>query len=143
MQLVQMMGLTTEQIARIFGIPPFLISYTEKTTSWGSGVAEMGTNFVKYSLAGRYLVKIETEINRKLFNSDLSFAEFNTASLERGDIETRFAAYRVALGHAGERSWMQPSEIRRLENLPPIPGIDARPPEGTPNAPEPNPAAAQ
>ena len=117
-QLVQTYGLTVEDTARVLGIPPFLIAYTEKTTSWGSGVAEMGTNFVKYSLMSRYLVKIEQEVNRKMFAAPRRFVEYNTASLERADIKTRYEAYRIAVGRAGEPGWMRPSEVRRLENMP-------------------------
>ena len=67
----------------------------------------------------RHLVKIEQEINRKCFRTAKLFAEFNTAGLERGDIKTRFEAYRIALGRAGEQAWMGEDEIRNLENLPP------------------------
>lgn len=117
-QLIQTRHLQVEEIARIFGVPPFMIGHTEKTTSWGSGVEQMGIGFVKYTLA-RHLVKIEQEINRKLFRTPRFFAEFNTAGLERGDIKTRFEAYRIALGRAGEGRWMDEDEIRQLENLPP------------------------
>lgn len=117
-QLIETRKLQVEEIARIHGVPPFMIGHTEKTTSWGSGVEQMGIGFVKYTLQ-RHLVKIEQEINRKLFRTARFFAEFNTAGLERGDIKTRFDAYRVAVGRAGEPGWMDVDEIRQLENLPP------------------------
>lgn len=117
-QLLQTRHLQVEEIARIFGVPPFMIGHTEKTTSWGSGVEQMGIGFVKYTLQ-RHLVKIEQELNRKLFRTARFFAEFNTAGLERGDIKTRYEAYRIAIGRAGEPGWMMPEEVRKLENMGP------------------------
>lgn len=117
-QLIQTRRLQVEEIARIFGVPPHMIGHTEKSSSWGTGVEQMGIGFVKYTLQ-RHLVKIEQEINRKCFRTAKLFAEFNTAGLERGDIKTRFEAYRIALGRAGEQAWMGEDEIRNLENLPP------------------------
>lgn len=117
-QLIQTRHLQVEEIARIFGVPPFMIGHTEKTTSWGSGVEQMGIGFVKYTLQ-RHLVKFEQEINRKLFRTARNFAEFNTAGLERGDIKTRYEAYRIAVGRAGEPGWLDVQEIRQFENLGP------------------------
>lgn len=118
-QLIATRGFQIEDIARIFGVPPFMIGHNEKTTSWGSGVEAMGIGFVKYTLQ-RHLVKIEQELNRKFWPSrERYFVEFNTAGLERGDYKTRMEGYRVALGRAGEESWLDVNEIRKFENLPP------------------------
>jgi HK97 family phage portal protein len=106
-----------EEICRVFGVPPFMIGHTEKTTSWGSGIEQMSIGFVKYTLQ-RHLVAFEQELNFKLFKTSRNFCEFVTAGLERGDIKGRFEAYRIALGRAGEPGWIKPSEIRRLENMP-------------------------
>lgn len=123
LQLVELRRLSVEEICRVFGVPPFMVGHTEKTTSWGSGVEQMSLGFVKYTLQ-RHLVKFEQEINRKVFRTARNFCEFNTAGLERGDIKTRFEAYRIALGRAGEQPWMAYDEVRRLENLPPRDGIE-------------------
>lgn len=112
------------EVCRIFGVPPHMIGHTEKTTSWGSGIEQMSIGFVKYTLA-RHLVAIEQEINHKLFSRAGTYAQFLTAGLERGDIKTRFEAYRIALGRAGERPWMKSSEVRRLEDLPDDAAMDA------------------
>lgn len=116
-QLIDQRRFQIEDIARVFGVPPHMIGHTQNTTSWGSGVEQMSIGFVKYTLQ-RHLVKFEQEINRKVFRTAGRFSEFSTAGLERGDIKTRYDAYRVALGRAGEPGWMKPSEIRRMENLP-------------------------
>lgn len=122
-QLISTRQFQVEDVARIFGVPPHMIGHTEKTTSWGSGVEAMGIGFVKYTLQ-RHLVKIEQELNRKLFRDRVTFCEFLTAGLERGDFKTRNDGYRVAIGRAGEPGWMTVNEIRKLENLPPVPDGD-------------------
>lgn len=117
-QLISTRQFQVEDIARIFGVPPHMIGHTEKSTSWGTGVEQMSIGFVKYTLQ-RHLVKIEQELNRKLFGSQRKyFVEFNTAGLERGDYKTRMEGYRIALGRAGEQPWMDVDEVRKLENLP-------------------------
>lgn len=125
-QLIATRAFQIEEIARIYGVPPFMIGHNEKTTSWGSGVEAMGIGFVKYTLQ-RHLVRIEQELNRKLWpKRETYFVEFNTAGLMRGDYKTRMEGYRIALGRAGEPSWMRVNEIRRLENLPPDDELDRR-----------------
>lgn len=128
-QLIATRQFQVEDVARVYGVPPFMIGHTEKTTSWGSGVEQMGIGFVKYTLQ-RHLTRMEQEINEKLFTNPEDvrndvFAEFNTAGLERGDIKTRNESYRIGLGRAGEPGWLTINEVRRYENLPPVEGGDA------------------
>lgn len=113
-----------EDIARVFGVPPFMIGHTEKTTSWGSGVEQMAIGFIKFTLM-RHLKKFEQEINRKFWpKQEKLFVEFSTAGLERGDYKTRNEGYRIALGRSGEPAWLSINEVRRMENMPPIAGGD-------------------
>lgn len=110
---------TVEEICRIFGVPPFMVGHTDKTTSWGSGVENMGIGFVRYTLQ-RHLTPIAQELNSKLWPvRERFFVEHITAALERGDIKARFDAYRTALGRAGEMPFMTADEIRWRENMPP------------------------
>lgn len=108
-----------EEICRIFGVPPHLVGHTEKNSSWGSGMAEQGGNYVRYTLMDR-LTDIRQEFNRKLWPvRERYFVAHNTAELERGDTAARYAAYRIALGRAGEMPFMSADEVRRQENMPP------------------------
>lgn len=110
---------TVEEICRIFGVPPFMVGHTTKTTSWGSGVSEMGMGFVRYTLQ-RHLTAIAQELNSKLWPvRQRFFVEHITAALEKGDMKGRYDAYRTALGRAGEQPFMTIDEVRRQENLPP------------------------
>lgn len=123
-QLIETMQWQVEDVCRFFGVNPFMIGHSEKTTSWGSGVESIGIAFVKYTL-GRHLVKLKQELNRKFWPRSVRyFFECITAGLERGDIKTRYEAHRLALGGSTGPGWMTPNEIRRLENLPSIEGGD-------------------
>jgi HK97 family phage portal protein len=121
-----------EEIARIYGVPPFMIGHNEKTTSWGSGVAEMGTAFVRYVLRS-HLNAFQNEINRKFFRTARKVAEFDTFELERADLKTLFETFRTALGRAGEPGFMTRDEVRRLINMGKTPNGD-RFNEGTQDA---------
>lgn len=117
---------SVEEICRILGVPPHMVGHTDKTTSWGSGIEAQGIGFVRYTLMRR-LVPIAQELNRKLWpRRERFFVEHITAALERGDLKSRYEAYRIALGRAGEQGWTSPDEIRRLENM--APGFEQQPP---------------
>lgn len=119
-QLLATRTFQVEEIARILGVPPFMIGHTEKTTSWGSGVENMGRGFVKFTLL-RHLVKFAQEYNRKLWPTrQRYFVEHNVAGLERGDLKSENESLRIALGRAGEPGWMTQNEVRRIKNLPPM-----------------------
>ncbi len=121
---VELLGLRqfqVEEIARAFGVPPFMIGHNEKTTSWGSGVEAMGVGFVRYTLRP-YLTQFENELNRKLFRAGRKFVAFDTTELEQADLKTLFESFRVALGRAGEDAFMTLDEVRRRLKLKALPG---------------------
>ena len=73
---------------------------------------------MRYTLQ-RHLTPIAQELNRKLWPvRQKYFVEHINAALERADLKTRYEAYRIALGRAGEQPWMDVNEVRKLENLP-------------------------
>lgn len=111
---------SVEEICRIFGVPPHMVGHTDKTTSWGSGIEQQGIGFVRYTLQ-RHLTPIAQEFNRKLWPiRQRFFVEHITDALVKGDLKSRYEAYRIGLGRAGEPGWISPNEVRRLDNLPPI-----------------------
>jgi HK97 family phage portal protein len=123
-QLLDARKFQVTDIARAFGVPPFMIGDTEKTSSWGSGIEHMSIGFVTYTLQP-YLTKIEQELNAKLFpRLDRYFVEFNVEGLLRGDSKSRAEFYQAALGGSAGPGWMTRNEVRRLENLPPKDGGD-------------------
>jgi HK97 family phage portal protein len=117
MQLLETRKFQVEEICRAFGVPPFMIGHTEKTSSWGSGVAAMGAGFVRFALRD-HLNAFQNEINRKFFRTASRVAEFDTTELERADLGVMMTALRTALGRAGEASIMSLEEVRTMLRLP-------------------------
>lgn len=115
-QLLATRQFQIEEIARAFGVPPFMIGHNEKTTSWGSGVEAMAIGFVRFTLR-QHLNKFQAEINRKFFRTAAKFAEFDTFELERADMKSLFESFRIALGRAGEPGFMTADEVRMKLNL--------------------------
>ena len=122
-QLLALRQFQVEEIARAYGVPPFMIGHNEKTTSWGSGVEAMGVGFARYTLRN-YLNGITAEINRKLLPRSRKFLEFDTSELERADFKSMIEGFRTAIGRAGEPGFMSADEIRRRLNLKRKPGGD-------------------
>jgi HK97 family phage portal protein len=116
MQLLETRKFQVEEIARIYGVPGFMIGYTDKTTSWGSGVEAMGVGFVRFTLRD-HLNAFQNEINRKFFRTASRVAEFDTTELERADTKSLFESLRVALGRAGEPAFMSVEEVRSVLNM--------------------------
>lgn len=105
---------------RWFGVPPVMIGESEKTSSWGAGVEQVGRWFVMFTLNDHFS-DIEQEIERKLFPTGRFFAEFDESELTRGDTKTRGDYYRIARGSMQEPGWMTTEEIRIEEGFSPQP----------------------
>lgn len=70
-----------------------------------------------------WLVRIEQTANRDLLSSDEKrryYVQHTVEGLLRGDTKARYEAY----GSAITDGWMNRNEVRRLENLNPIDGLD-------------------
>lgn len=116
MQLLEQRKFSVEEIARAYGVPPFMIGHNEKTTSWGSGVAAMGIGFVRFTLR-QHLNKFQTEINRKIFRTASRAAHFDTTDLEQADFASLMQSLRIAVGRAGEPGIMRVNEARAALKL--------------------------
>lgn len=117
MQLLETRKFQVEEICRAFGVPPFMIGHTEKTSSWGTGVAAMGAGFVRFALRD-HLNAFQNEINRKFFRTSARVAEFDTTELERADLGVMMTAIRTGVGRAGEPSILSVEEGRNMLRLP-------------------------
>jgi len=111
------------EICRIFGVPPHMVGDVERSTSWGAGIEAQGIGFVVYVLRP-WLIRIEQAMNRMLFSAIDQrrglFVEHAVDGLLRGDYQTRTEGYSKAIS-AG---WMTRNEVRALENLNPLDGLD-------------------
>lgn len=136
-QLLETRKFQVEEIARAFGVQPFMIGHVDKTSSWGTGIEAMGAGFVRYTLRD-HLNAFENEMNRKFFRTARFVAEFDTAELERGDTKAMFEAARIGLGRAGEPAIISIEEARQKLRYPKK--MEGSPPEVKPAAPDPEPS---
>lgn len=123
-------------IARAFRVPPHMIGETTKSTSFGTGIEQMGIGFVTYTL-GIHLKRIKDELNRKLFRTARTFTEHNVDAFLAGDSKAQAEYFSKAVGGPGAQGWMAVDEVRRLKNLPPIGGEFAKVFRSTEKAPKP------
>ncbi len=121
-QLLESRAWSVEEICRWFGVPPFMVGHSEKSTSWGTGIEQQFIGFLTVALRP-LLRRIENSITRSLFTPAERarfHAEFAIEGLLRADSAARAALY----ASAGQNGWMTRNEIRALENLPPAEGGD-------------------
>jgi len=123
-QLLESRKWQVVDIARAFGVPPFMVGETDKTTAWGTGLESLGRVFVQYTMAPHF-TRFEQELNRKLFPIRTNrFMRFDTDEALRGDTAARANYYKIALGGTQNPGYMTVNDVRRKENLPPIEGGD-------------------
>ena len=117
---------SVEEVCRLFRVPPTIVGDLRHGNY--SNSMELARQFVTMSLR-RHLVAWEQAIAKQLLTEvgrRVYFAEHQVEGLLRGDSANRAAFYSSGIASG----WMLPSEARRLENLPTIPGIDDAPRDG-------------
>lgn len=119
-QLLESRRFQIAEIARYFGVPPYLLMETEKSTSWGTSLEQQATGFVQFDLYPTWLVPTEQRITKELLLPDSQFAKYNVDALLRGDAASRAEFYRV-MRDVGAFS---ANDIRELEDRPPVPDGD-------------------
>lgn len=105
------------EVARMFGVPLFLLMETQKSTSWGTGLEQQAQGFVTWDLAPTWLTPTEQRVTKELLPST-QYAKYQLGGLLRGDSAARAVFYR-AMRDTGAFS---ANDIRDLEELPPIEG---------------------
>lgn len=115
-QFLETREFQAEDVCRWFRVPPHMVGLTSKSTSWGSGIEQMGIAFVTYTLLP-WLTRWEQAIARDLIiATGVYFASFVVEGLLRGETGSRYSAY--ATGR--QWGWLSVNDIRRLENMNPI-----------------------
>lgn len=118
-QFLQTRQFQRSEIAMLFRIPPHMIGDTTKNTTWGAGIESMSIGFTKFTLRP-WLTCIEQVLTKQLPRGQ--FFKFNIDGLLRGDVKTRWEAYRIGR----ETGAYSVNEIRALEDLPPVEDGDGR-----------------
>lgn len=107
----------TEEICRIFRVPPHLVGDLDRATF--SNIEHQSISFVVHTIRP-WLVRIEQSINKALFTEkekEKYFVSFLVEGLLRGDYESRMRGYFIGI----QNGFMSPNDVRSLENMNPIP----------------------
>ena len=103
----------TEEICRIFRVPPHLVGDLERATF--SNIEHQSISFVVNTIRP-WLVRVEQSINKSLFTESEKreyFVSFVVEGLLRGDYASRMQGYAVGI----QNGFMSPNDVRELENM--------------------------
>ena len=116
-QFVESRKFQRSEIAMFFGIPPFMLGDTEKSTSWGAGIEQQHLGFLAHTL--RDYINMWEDRLENLWDWNYDF-QHDLKDLLRGDSNARWTA------HVKGLQWgvVSPNEVRRAENLEPRVGGD-------------------
>ena len=116
-QFLETRKFQVEEICRIFRVPPHLVCNLDHATF--SNIEHQSIDFAVHTIRP-WLVRIEQAMNRALLaerEKAKFYVQFNIDGLMRGDYQSRMNGYAVGR----QNGWLSANDIRRLENLNPIP----------------------
>lgn len=116
-QFLETRKFQVEEICRIFQVPPHLVASLDRATF--SNIESQSISFVTHTIRP-WLVRWEQAINRALLSEKEKgayFVSFVVDGLLRGDYKSRMDGYAVGI----QNGFLSPNDVRRLENLNPIP----------------------
>lgn len=112
-----------EEVCRALRVLPIMVGHADKTATYASA-EQMFLAHVVHSLLP-WVRRWEQRIARDLFTEDEVaagyYAKFSVQGLLRGDAATRGEFYQKAV----QSGWMTRNEVRGLEELDPLDGLDA------------------
>jgi HK97 family phage portal protein len=106
-----------QDVARLYGLPPFLLADTSRATSWGSGLHEMNVAMVQYSL--RPLANKVSAAFTSIMRSEgiaVAYARFDVGAISRAGNE-RWETYSKGI----QMGVYSIDEVRNLESMAPLP----------------------
>ena len=109
---------TTEELARIFQVPPPMVGIWDHSTFTNSETA--GKWFAQFTI-GPWCRKIEAEFTRSIFSTSeraTHALELDLSGFLRGDHAARWAGHAIAV----QNGILSPNEIREVEGWNPRPG---------------------
>jgi HK97 family phage portal protein len=117
-EFLAMINFGVSQASRWFRVPPHKIYAMERQTN--NNISQLAVDYVTDSILP-WGIRWEQAIRRDLIIAKgRFFAEHLVDGLLRGDTKTRYAAY--AIGR--QWGWLSTNDIRRKENMNPVPGGD-------------------
>ena len=117
-QFIETRLANTEDMARLFRIPPPMLGINAPGAVSYASVEQQSINYVVHTLRP-YLERLEQALSQLLpaGSGNKPYLKFNVAGLLRGDLKSRYEAYNVGI-LAGFLTY---DDVRRLEDMPPIP----------------------
>lgn len=121
LQWIESQRFGVQEIARIFHLPAWMLNESSGDSLTYSNTETAWTHFVRASLIP-WITKFEQSIKRDpdIIIDPNVCVEFNLNQLLRGDQFVRYQAYELGI----KAGWLKPNEVRVLENLNPIDGLD-------------------
>lgn len=120
-QFIESKRFRIEDVCRIFRIPLHLVQDLSRSTN--NNIEHQSLEFIMYTMLP-WLKRWEENLNLQLLSSESKrknrYFEFKIDSLLRGDAQTRATAY----AQGRQWGWLSVNDIRRLENMNPIPNGD-------------------
>lgn len=133
MQLIEARRFSVEQMSLLFGLPASMLNVSGGSYNY-TNIGQDGVALLKYTV-DQILIRFEQALSQHLPRG--TSCKFDRNAVLATDAASRYAAYN--LGITG--GYLEPDEIRRWENLPPLPEKpqpDPTPIPGDPNAADPN-----
>jgi HK97 family phage portal protein len=116
-QFIETRRFQSGQIAALYRVPPHLVGDVDKTTSWGTGIEEMGLGFVTWTL-GPWLTRLEQGLSFLLPPGQI--ARFNVQVLLRGRVDDQYNSFARGI----QNGFLSTNDVREILDRPPVPGGD-------------------
>lgn len=114
LQFLESRRFSIAEIARLFRVPPHMLADLEKATF--SNIEHLSLEFVKFTLAP-WIKRWEQRMNLTLFSGAEQqkglYVKFNVDALLRGDIKSRYEAYKIGL----ENRILNANNCREMEDM--------------------------
>jgi len=112
-QFLETRKFQTEEICRIFRVPPHLVANLDKATF--SNIEHQSISFVVHTIRP-WLVRLEQGMNKALLSPSEKgqyFVGFVVDGLLRGDYSSRMQGYAIGI----QNGFLSPNDVRTLENM--------------------------
>lgn len=117
-QMLESRQFAVQEIARVFRVPLHMLQVAMPGVQSYASNEQNEIQYASHTLRPP-VSKIETAYSR-LIQPREAFLRLNMEGLQRGDIATRYAAYSQGI----QAGFLRVADIRRTEDLSPIPGAD-------------------
>jgi HK97 family phage portal protein len=121
-QFVETQRFNVSTICRFYGVPPEMMGGETAGHEAYTSPEMRSTDLLTWTLRP-WLYRVERAISSQLLPRTQR-AKFNAGGMVRATLRERYEAHRLGI----EAGWLLRSEVRELEDRPPIPGIDDQPP---------------